>query len=194
MCNWRSAIHGRLRLWRFGCTVRVIDPVLSPVLSILWSVVRVLCCVQWSLMLQQVAVCPDSSRRECHQCGVTSFPHSMCRCRVCGLRDAHNPGCRQMQVLCAQCGSSTAPHNACRCCRCGKIHTIRAGCRPLSALNIRRLPLDCQRVVLISRVNCHQCGQFTAEHSRCRCRICGSCHSTTQACRNYGNGNCYERQ
>jgi hypothetical protein len=102
-------------------------------------------------MQQQVAESMYSDRRECHQCGVTSYPHRMCRCRVCGLR--HDSGCRQVQVLCAQCFSSTAPHNVCRCCRCGKIHSKRAGCRPLSALNIRRLPIDCQRAVLISRVS-----------------------------------------
>ena len=128
-----------------------------------------------------------SIRRECLQCGVTSYPHSQCRCRVCGLRHAHGSGCRHVPVLCAQCGSRTAPHKACPCCRCGKIHTIRAGCRPLSALNIRRLPIDSQRDILRSRVNCHQCGQFTAAHSSCRCRNCGSCHSTTQACRNNDN-------
>ena len=103
----------------------------------------------------------DTIRRECHQCGVTSYPHSSCRCRVCGLRHAHVSGCRQVPVLCAQCGSRTAPHKACLCCRCGKIHTIRAGCRPLSAVIMRRLPIDSKRDVLMSRVNCHHCGTYT---------------------------------
>ena len=122
----------------------------------------------------------ESSRISCHQCGVMTYPHSVCRCITCGLRHANDPGCRS--VPCDQCGLSSAPHKACRCRHCHKIHTKRSGCRNLSTRIIRRLPDDRQREVLNSRLNCHQCGQYTFAHSSCRCRTCGRFHSIAANC------------
>ena len=123
----------------------------------------------------------DTARINCHQCGVMSYPHRICRCVICGLRHANDPGCRPS--LCDQCGLTSAPHNACRCRHCSKIHTKRSGCRNLPTRILRHMPAVQQRAVLNSRQNCHQCGQFTFAHSSCRCRTCGRFHSVAAECR-----------
>ena len=122
-----------------------------------------------------------TARINCQQCGVMSYPHSICKCVICGLRHANDPGCRPR--LCDQCGLTSAPHSACRCRHCSKIHTKRSGCRNLPNRILRRMPADQQRAVLNSRQNCHQCGQFTFAHSSCRCRTCGRFHSVAAECR-----------
>lgn len=64
----------------------------------------------------------------CAQCSILTYPHSRCRCVLCGIIHVHGKGCRRM-VACSQCGQTAAPHASCTCNRCGQLHSRNRGCR-----------------------------------------------------------------
>jgi hypothetical protein len=124
-------------------------------------------------------ICLD--QRECEQCGVLTYPHHQCRCRICGQIHKHIPGCRP--VACDQCGNTASPHRSCLCRQCGKRHSKLSGCRINTTSSLQRLPSDRQAIMLASRSNCPQCRMYSAPHSRCRCHACGLLHDKLRGCR-----------
>ena len=129
------------------------------------------------------AVVMDISRAQCvcDQCGVLTYPHYQCRCRICGNIHKHHPGCRP--VACDQCGITAVPHRSCRCRLCGKMHSKLSGCSVIRASSLKHLPSDRQAVMLASRSDCPQCRKYTVPHSRCRCHSCGLMHNKLRGCR-----------
>jgi len=91
----------------------------------------------------------------CDQCGVVSFPHSRCRCRLCGERHLKSRPCVPcsrrsssslgdsrgqdgIAVHCDQCGLISLPHDSCLCIKCSRIHMLSARCYRL-ARNSKKL-------------------------------------------------------
>ena len=82
----------------------------------------------------------------CTQCGVVSYPHYICRCRLCGKRHLKSRACEPYvrlrtsateeshvqdtaAVQCHQCGLLSLPHKRCRCTKCSRIHLLSSRCR-----------------------------------------------------------------
>jgi hypothetical protein len=83
------------------------------------------------------------ARVMCSQCGVRTYPHSSCRCTICGKRHSIESGCRS--IVCHQCGSSAPLHRSCICQLCGQEHSTSSGCRSLPSDDIYGvLPSDHQ--------------------------------------------------
>ena len=117
----------------------------------------------------------------CSQCGVLAFPHSVCRCCVCGKRHPNVPGCHPVE--CDQCGTTAPAHRSCLCRHCGLTHSKTVGCRRFqSAAAFSRLPTALQETLLNSRSDCEQCLTFTYPHSHCRCHLCGRIHAKIRRC------------
>ena len=68
----------------------------------------------------------------CQQCGVTTYPHSRCRCQQCGIVHRHGYGCRRVR-FCPQCCLTTQIHSICDCCHCGHRHQVSQACRDRAA-------------------------------------------------------------
>jgi len=114
----------------------------------------------------------------CIQCGVVTWPHSYCRCLICGVRHANVPGC--IPVECSQCGLLLKPHRRCRCRICNQVHLHGSPCLNLPAVAhvspIAPAPLGAFSV-------CAQCGRYDQSHNRCRCVLCGRIHDHGSRCR-----------
>jgi len=138
----------------------------------------------------------ESAKTRCEQCGVVAFPHSACRCHLCGRIHLKSRICSHRQLLslsappalpielsasdtalCARCGVVAFPHSACRCRLCGRIHLQSRGCtqrQPRALLQ----PEICKS----AKVACSQCGVVAYPHARCRCISCGRRHDKTHGC------------
>lgn len=85
----------------------------------------------------------------CDQCGVVAFPHSVCRCRLCGQRHLKSRSCvpygrrrispprdsrgqDEIAVHCDQCGLISLPHDRCLCIKCSRVHLLSARCYRLA--------------------------------------------------------------
>ena len=77
----------------------------------------------------------DGDRVLCDQCGITSFPHSSCRCRLCGRRHPKRERCPKRRVLasskiggmddcCSYCGARRFRREKISCCANGAIHIL----------------------------------------------------------------------
>ena len=64
----------------------------------------------------------------CVQCGITTYPHSRCRCSACGDYHAHHLGCRRVR-FCPQCCQTVSIHTICNCLHCGRRHQKSQVCR-----------------------------------------------------------------
>ena len=138
----------------------------------------------------------ESDKTRCAQCGVIAFPHSACRCPLCGRIHLKSRGCSQRHLLplsapaapsfqliesdktlCDQCGVIAFPHSACRCRLCGRIHLKSRVCSQRQPL----APLQLQISKSI-KVPCSQCGAVAYPHTRCRCIACGRRHLKSTGC------------
>jgi hypothetical protein len=120
------------------------------------------------------------SKVVCGQCGVLSFPHNICRCRTCGERHTHVPGC--IAAVCSQCGKLLKPHVRCLCRRCGRTHRHNAPCIMISGISNVTTDTYSLNVDVRSKVICGQCGVLAFPHSMCRCLTCGDRHSHVSGC------------
>jgi hypothetical protein len=115
----------------------------------------------------------------CSQCGVVAWPHSFCRCLLCGDRHPHNPGCRP--VHCFQCGLLLKPHRRCLCRRCNRVHSHGSLCQQQHRAMSPTAPAAPRDPV--GMLSCEQCGQIALPHDRCRCALCSSVHDRGSPCR-----------
>jgi len=102
----------------------------------------------------------ESARVVCCQCGVRSFPHSICRCQHCLrrhhiggrciARSATSEGSNIASIIstrrsrCTQCGELSLPHAECLCTTCRTVHRRNRRCRPprpVAAVAARPQPL-----------------------------------------------------
>jgi hypothetical protein len=116
----------------------------------------------------------------CSQCGVVSWPHSYCRCLICGVRHTKVPGCRPVE--CTQCGLWLKPHRRCRCRICNQVHVHGSPCQQFPAVaHVVQVAPDPNYNV------CAQCGRYELAHNRCRCALCGLIHNHGSRCRERRN-------
>ena len=111
-----------------------------------------------------MAIVEDQADRvSCSQCGVWSYPHSICKCSRCGRRHSHHAFCEaaDIRTVCGQCGVHAPHHSICLCRRCGQRHSHDAEC---------------------VFEECPQCGVATAPHRMCLCRHCGASHTKMRGC------------
>lgn len=180
-CCSRARVHAADHV--LALTLRPSGPNISMLMP--WYVqMRSRVCVTLRVLFCKVAM---DGRVMCSQCGIESFPHSSCKCRLCGRRHQHGSNCRS--DVCHQCGLLSPLHRACTCRHCGEWHSKLGGCRELTPVAFRRLPSDLQHQRLSNRVDCEQCGSHSYPHEHCRCRSCGCIHSKRSGCRRSGLDN-----
>lgn len=116
----------------------------------------------------------EDAQVDCSQCGRRTFPHSKCRCVLCGRIHSKQVQCQQ---LCPQCGVRKFPHSACRCLLCGRSHPKQGRC-PKRRVNFLRAAMSdvIPDVVDIGSMDqaCSYCGSRTFPKEYISCCAKGS--------------------
>jgi hypothetical protein len=113
-----------------------------------------------------------SASELCEQCGITTFPHKMCRCITCNSRHLKHLGCRRV-AFCPQCCQTIRVHSICECCHCGQRHAVSINCRDRRATSKFRAALrgdqsECLNIGTMNAV-CSYCGARTWPEEKIRC-------------------------
>ena len=121
----------------------------------------------------------ESAKVACLQCGILAYPHSRCRCILCGTRHLNSRVCSALR------------HSAQPTIQNAIVRDSSIAERHASELRqCHRVPARQHRGSLPSDVDvghelalCRQCGLRVLPHSRCRCLQCGGLHLHTSPCR-----------
>lgn len=134
----------------------------------------------------RMAACDESAKVECAQCGVVAYPHSICRCRMCGAKHPKSRVCATVSALrqaALPFTKSEFASNAINadfpslqfaisCDECHRVLARQSRC-------LQQPDANSSEVYEL----CRQCGLRVSPHSRCRCLQCGGLHLHTSPCR-----------